>query len=216
MVSNNVVRRGLQCAMAFATVATLFAQSAPGPAPQSGQTVFISDPEEYAVYSALLSAQYPTKAPQVLVIDDWTPSSEREPNVGFVGGLAGTGAGRPDVQAETAADFETKRKQSVGLERKLSPKLSYVLVSESELTAIFHPDANGMVGRAPWREFYEKYPGAQGIMSLSRVGFNKAKNEALVYVIKQQQLLGGSACFYVLVKQQGVWKVKKTVLVWLS
>ncbi len=216
MVSNRVMRRGLQCGIAFATVATLFAQSAPAPAPQNDQGALISDPEEYAVFSALLKAQYPAKAPQILVIDDWTPSSEREPNIGFVGGLTPMGAGRPAVQPETAADFESKGMHSFRLERKFGSDLSYVLVPESDLRDIFHPDANGKVGSQPWRDFYEKYPGAQGIMSLSRVGFNKAKNEALIYVINQWGLVGGSAFYYVLVKRQGVWKVEKRVLVFLS
>jgi hypothetical protein len=216
MVSNEPMRHALQLVLAFAMVGALFAQSLPAPTPQNDQAPFISDPEEYAVYSALLNAQYATKTGQTWVIDDWTPSPGRGPNIGFVAGLAPTGAKRPDVRDETAADFETKRKQSVGLERKMGSNISYVLVPESELSDIFQPDANGKISSQPWQQFYEKYPGAQGIMSLSRVGFDKAKDEALVYVINQANLLGGSAFFYVLSKQQGVWKVKKTVLVWLS
>ncbi|MGO9642913.1 MAG: hypothetical protein ACLP1Y_16590 [Candidatus Acidiferrales bacterium] len=209
----NVLRIG---AMVFAMFALLFAQSPPAASPQTGEAVSISDPEEYAVYTALLSAEYPTKPPETLVIDDWTPSSEKGPFVGFVAGLAPSGAGRPDVQAETAADFEAKQRESFRLERKFSPKLSYVLVSESDLRDVFHHDANGKISSQPWQEFYEKYPEAQGIMSLSRVGFNKAKDEALVYLIRQWNLLGGSAFYYVLARRGGAWKVKSKILVWLS
>lgn len=216
MVSNEAMRHALQLVLAFAIVGALFAQSPPAPTPQNDQTAFISDHEEYAVYSALLQAQYPAKAPQILVIDDWTPSPEREPNIGFVGGLAPTGAGRPAVQPETAADFESKGMHSFRLERKFSSNLSYVLVPESDLRDIFHPDVNGKVGSQPWRDFYERYPGAQGIISLSRVGFNRAKDEALVYVINQADLTGGSAVFYVLAKRRGVWNIEKRVLVFLS
>jgi hypothetical protein len=149
----------------------------------------VQDPEEYAVYSALLNARYASKGVQRLVIDDWTPSTKKNQFIGLIGGLTPTGAKRPEVPTEIAADFDEKNKDTFILKNRFSMKLPYVLVAESELREIFHLDSQGHLSQDPWHLFYEKYPGSRGIISLSRLGFNSTKDVALVYVANQSGLV---------------------------
>ena len=200
----------------LATLGLFFSQLLPADPPQNGQIASVEDPEEYAVYSSLLSAKYATQKVQRLVIDDYTPSPKRDPFIGFIAGMTFSGAKRPEVQPETAKDFDAKNKESFALEKKFSLTLPYVLVSESDLREIFRRDAKGYISEGAWRRFYEKYPGAQGIMSLSRVGFNRTKDQALVYVANQSSLLGGSGSFLVLSKRNGKWEIQKEALIWIS
>src|SRR3989442_12513640 len=169
---DNLVAPWRDAILVLATLGLFSSQFLPADPPQSDQIASVQDPDEYAVYSSLLSAKYATKNVQRLLIDDYTPSPKRAPFIGFIGGMTFTGDKRPEVQPETAKDFDAKNKNSFALEKKFSLRLPYVLVSESNLREIFRPDTKGYISEGPWRRFYEKYPGAQGIMSLSRVGFN--------------------------------------------
>ena len=53
--------------------------------------------------------------------------------------------------------------------------MPYTLISLQELASSFPPTAPG------WDKFYAKYPGSQGRLALSRVGFNQAKDTAVLY-----------------------------------
>lgn len=65
--------------------------------------------------------------------------------------------------------------------------------------------------------FDEHYPGAQGLMFLSPIGFNKSHTQALVYVENTIGFGTGSSGYLVLMtKQTGVWQVVRVQLVWIS
>jgi len=186
-------------------------------AAQNSEPSPIQDAEEYAVYSAVLNAEFAAEtATRQFVIDDYTPSPKKPKFTGFIGGLTFSGAALPPIDPQTAADFDAKIKESSALERKFSLNLPYVLVSECDLRKIFPPDAQGHIDAGPWQQFYEKYPGALGIISLSRVGFNSTKQEAVVRVAVQYGLLGGSGKVFVLSKRSEKWEIRKKVTIWLS
>lgn len=65
--------------------------------------------------------------------------------------------------------------------------------------------------------FYDLYPGAQGLMYLSPIGFNQNHTQALVYVESMLGFGTGSSGYLVLMtKQNGVWQVVSVKGVWIS
>jgi hypothetical protein len=74
---------------------------------------------------------------------------------------------------------------------------------------------------ALWEEsstFRALYPGAKGIMQLSRVGFNSSLDQALVYDGYERSCTGtfGDGYIYFLQKCTGGWLVTYQERVWLS
>ncbi|HNW92689.1 MAG TPA: hypothetical protein PKM88_07270 [bacterium] len=63
---------------------------------------------------------------------------------------------------------------------------------------------------------YARYPGAQGITSFSRVGFNQDKTEALVYVGTTRGFLWGYGGTMLLRKQDGRWRKVQQFVSWIS
>lgn len=94
----------------------------------------------------------------------------------------------PGIQADTIADFEAKSKKADQLESGFSLEVPCILVTGEEINAILGAHGNG------WDNFYKKYPGAQGILSFSQVGFDRQKNQALAYFGNQSNYLGGAGC----------------------
>jgi hypothetical protein len=86
----------------------------------------------------------------------------------------------------------------------------YVLLTEENMRQIFNINQNG------WDVFYADYPGAPGITTLSRVGFNDAMDQALVYVGTQSHWLAGAGYIVLLVKVEGVWVIDQQVMTWIS
>jgi hypothetical protein len=67
-----------------------------------------------------------------------------------------------------------------------------------------------------WNEFYTGYPDSQGIMTISRVGFNREQDQALVYVGNQSDGKAGAGYCVLLTKENGVWTVQGKVMIWVS
>jgi hypothetical protein len=185
--------------------------------PQTSQSPPITDIDEYAVYSDLLNAQFSSSKVQQFVINNETSSKTKAAFVGLIGAFVGTGASRPQTEPDTKTDFDQKNEESNVLERHFELNIPYVLLSSNDLRAIFVPDGNDHhLDMDGWKRFYSQYPGAAGVLAFSRVGFNSKKNQALVYVRIQYNLLGGKAWFVVLSKTEKNWKIEKQVLMWMS
>ena len=178
----------------------------------------VEDPEEYSVYSAILSSEFSSGKVKRFVINSQTSNEGKkdQPFIGFVGGLAPSGAKRPDTKSETASDFDVKNKESGMLERKFDLKSLYVLTTNDELHRIFVVDGQGHADFNSWARFYKNYPGAPGIIAFSRVGFDRTRDEALVYMAVQSGLLGGRGMYLVLSKGGNTWKIEKRVILWFS
>jgi hypothetical protein len=174
------------------------------------------DPEDYSVYSELLNSQYKSDKLRQFVINSETVGKTKRPFTGLRSGLAPSGAKRPDADASTISDFDANNDKSILLERRFDLKAPYVLVTSDELHAIFGPDASGHYDVEGWKSFYKQYPGAVGILGLSRVGLSSKKDQALVYVEIQKNLLGGSGRFFVLSRADKTWEVQKQVVMWFS
>lgn len=120
-----------------------------------------------------------------------------------------------------ATDFLTKNKIPATLENKLFFG-KYYLVDQKEIDDFFEKaraeiqsfeeearNRNAIlriISANYWRPFYEKYPEAYGLYSLSRVGFTKNKEYAVVQIIRESSLTGYSRT-YVLRKVERGWRI---------
>jgi hypothetical protein len=166
--------------------------------------------EEYNVYSALISSvsdAIVSNTIKLVVIEENTVGSDyskrSESNEAYVR------QDMPELQQETLDNYKKANQQSYLLERQFDLPVSYILISEKEKNDIFQS------GRG-WDDFYKKYPASQGIMSLSRVGFNSQEDQALVYIGKEENWEGGRGYIFLLIKENNVWKIKREVIAWIS
>jgi len=67
-----------------------------------------------------------------------------------------------------------------------------------------------------WKKFYSQYPASNGYVRLSRVGFNKAKDQAIVNTAWMRGPLYGEGHYVLLTKQNGTWKVLKRTATWMA
>jgi hypothetical protein len=69
-------------------------------------------------------------------------------------------------------------------------------------------ESESIFGAGPgsgWDRFYKKFPGCPGIVTVSRVGLNGAKDRAMFYVGRVAGSLNGDGRIYVMKKQDDHW-----------
>ena len=171
--------------------------------------------EEYQVYNALIVKGFDLIAScfksfseiELIVIDDHT-----ETDSGFSSDLERTlrqmSEQMPALDQETINDFKLKNGQSYPLSNNFDLPVKVLLFSDEEMEEIFNDGG--------WSAFYEKYPLAQGIMGVSRVGFNSTKDQALVYVGSMCDWLYGAGYYVLFTKENGVWVIQDEVMTWIS
>jgi hypothetical protein len=148
------------------------------------------DADEYAVYSDLISSRYAKDGVSLIVVEDHT--SGESDGIWELHGIDG----------ELLKDYQAKNKAAYGLERRFSLKTSYELISEGEAIDTLS-DYEG-----DWDTFYEIYPDSQGILILSRVGFDKNKTQALVYACNQAGPAAIEGIYCLLARNGNAWAVK--------
>ena len=112
--------------------------------------------------------------------------------------------------SETIADFEAKLRSSCDVKPISLASQVVRMVTKKEVDAIFASRADG------WDEFYRKYPNTGGLWSVSRPGYNSKHDEAEVCVSHSCGPLCGTGHLYLLAKENGHWKVKNRVMLWIS
>ena len=165
---------------------------------------------EYEVYSALIEGKFSMEALQQVVIKDQT-------DIFSTLGESQDTQDRlrkelPGLKKETLEDFVTRSAENIPLKAEsfdLSKPVK--LLSESEVNSFFNStDTNG------WDSFYTQYPDSQGLLTLSRVGFDKNQEQALVYYGNMSHWLAGAGFYVLLVKTNGEWQIKKETMAWIS
>jgi hypothetical protein len=116
----------------------------------------------------------------------------------------------PGLSRETFDEFVARNKQHYPLRNRFHVKVKCAFISEKELDSIFDE------GGGWWPEFYRRYPESQGILTLSRVGFNRAKDQALVCVGDDWGNLAGAGYCVLVVRKKAAWRVRGTVGLWVS
>lgn len=161
--------------------------------------------EEYEVYCALIQSAYHNA---LIIIKDTTADPDARP-------FSPSDAAHfmrnyhPELGDEIWSDFTTKNEKPSVLERRFTLSVEYTFVSMRELESIF-ADSSG------WDGFYAKYPGSQGVLTLSRVAFNKAKDTAVLYTANQFGWDGGEGNMVLMKKTGGRWTVEGQSMMWIS
>ncbi|MGC2420612.1 MAG: hypothetical protein WA405_03070 [Candidatus Acidiferrales bacterium] len=110
--------------------------------------------------------------------------------------------------AEAKTDFDANAKQHCALPASIEPRDRVVFVTPEQEDALFPNRPRD------WQAFYKEYPHASGLTALSAIGFNKARDKALVYIANSCDNLCGGGYFVLLVKKEGKWEVIKTSVTW--
>lgn len=171
--------------------------------------------EEYAVYSDLLGQMEYSKTPITFVINNETSDREKldENSVKYYEDnsmFTASGAFNLKLDEGLVKDYNRKNSEPHKLEKKFSVPQIVFLVSSEELDEIFWGGGGG------WDEFYAIYPTSTGTISLSRVGFNKEKNQAFVYFANQSHYKAGAGYYIMLSKEGDNWKIIDRVMIWIS
>jgi hypothetical protein len=180
----------------------LLCSCSPG-SPSSTATPPHIEAEEHAVYSALVR-QNPVgyNLGSSVVIRQQT-----------VAGLDMLELALENVHALPAKLVESYRSRNAApyaLGANLDLEQDYALMLEEEYKEIFDR------GGAPWAKFEAKYPEARGFILFSRVGFDADVDQALVSMGFRCGDLCGAGGLYLLVKEDGNWKVQEELIVWQS
>lgn len=176
---------------------------------ESADTTLIGDlyAEEYYVYKAYIEDRFDYQTIVIMESTFW--------GVYMVYAMARTEFGAslaedmPTLDTATYEDFLAKNEESYLLEDSFNLSAQIVLMSEKELVEIFQ-EGEG------WDDFYEKYPSSQGIMNVSRVGFNTTMDQAFFYLGNQSYWLSGSGYYVLLTKKDGIWVIESEVMIWIS
>jgi hypothetical protein len=164
--------------------------------------------EEYAIYSSILENSYMGSQTQCIVIEDHTTvkflSTEDEQSMNYYR------ENLPGATEDLFEDFFLRNKESIPLEPGFTVDIPVILISADKISFFFSGEGDG------WGRFYKAYPGAQGIMGLSRAGFAADMDQALVYVGNQSNYLAGAGYLLLMEKQDGSWKIDQSLMVWIS
>lgn len=174
---------------------------------------------QYAVYDALIadddlipyfsrkSKLFSKESNSLLIIERTNVDYLESPN--FRQLLAEVPNWLSSLSKSTFDDFLENNKSRVPLKDSFTLPVKRVFISDEELKTILKSELY-------WEGFYKKYPNSQGVMTLSNVGFDAQKKQALVYVSNIRGSLDAIGVYVVLEKQNDIWRVKERYEAWAS
>lgn len=176
------------------------------------------DPDEYNVYSALLTQSYISEGETQVVIDNYTQNVSVYYDDDIKEHFNYLRKRLPSLSQRTIDDFKSKD-GSHPLHRSFNVKIKYTLISHEQFERFAGPNGTMGMSRVGWETFYREYPGASGFLLLSRVGFDPKKTQALVFVLHMRGNPSGrwwgDGSYLLLVKKNGLWRVhRRTVILY--
>jgi hypothetical protein len=160
--------------------------------------------EEYAVYSALIRQNpigYNLGASFVI----------REQTVSDLDMFERTMEYADRLPSQLVDSYRSRNAASYTLDPNLDIEQGYSMLAQEEFEQIFL-HRKGSV----WTPFQEAYPEAGGMIIFSRVGFDKKEEKALAEFGFRCGDLCGAGGLYLLVKEDGNWKVQEELMAWQS
>lgn len=165
--------------------------------------------EEYAIYSDLIGKVYGDDAAKQFAI-------EKRIDAKFIDSDYKSVVEKLSLDANLVKDFNERNNSTAELENRFNLKSKAILLSAAELKEIFKPERSyGETAEEDWANFRKKYQ-TFSLLRLSRVGFNKNQDKALVVLGSQYGWLGGDGFYYLLVKKRDGWEIKKKLRAWIS
>jgi hypothetical protein len=170
--------------------------------------------EEYAVYDALLTASKEFSLGsgyQYVTVYDQTGLSER-----FTQGandlVSALRLEMPGITEELVTNLIAANTEPYHLAPRLAFEVPVVLVSWQEYQTL----SNELDEQQCFEVVRERFPHPefQGWFRLSRVGFNQAMDQALVYV--ESYVCNGAGFVALMEKQDNTWSMTAYTLIWLS
>jgi hypothetical protein len=183
-------------------MAACTARPTASPAPSANQV----NVEEQAVYAFLLAKMYEHKD-YVIMATTATGASgvdDTAQTLNYV--LQNMHA----LDPLTVDNFKSRNEAAYPIRPDMNLGNPYTLLTQAERSRIFGQNQSG------WEIFYNLHPQAPGITTLSRVGFNAALDQALVYIGTQSNWLAGSGYYILLKKDAGGWSIDQQVMTWIS
>ena len=118
------------------------------------------------------------------------------------------------ITDDLVEDFKYKNRKPQTILRPFPSGTRVTFITEAERSAMF----TGCMGeiKCGWKTFYDKYPGAPGITRLSRVGFNRKRDTALVYIGHVRHWEAGEGMYLLLTKTNSEWKVISRTRGWIT
>jgi hypothetical protein len=174
---------------------------------------------EYEIFSAFIARSFVGKAgnervafpvSQIIIVDrtDYDPS-EIEEEMSWKETRKFLRKQVPSLQLATTDNFREANLSQAALQQRFGLPLPYQLVVGSTLDSIIHDIAD-------WPQYYKQYPGAQGFLTFSRVGFSPDGEQAMFYVTNHCGGKCATGSFVVARKRDAKWAVVKEVIFWVS
>jgi hypothetical protein len=116
--------------------------------------------------------------------------------------------GLSDLDSSTYSNFIELNKSSYELDSIIVPNRIIFFIDTSE--------AQNIIKNGQWTYFFNKYPNSKLIMSLSRIGFNNYKNQALIYTTNNNYLSGNYGFYMLYSFVDNKWKVIQSIMVFLK
>ncbi len=171
-------------------------------------------PDEYLVYNAVIERTYIRPGIKRVVVDDRTPFPYDSSKVDIpretdwmMKGFAPV-----SIEPETVASYFAANRKPSRIHNHFTlsvPVILYDLEARDSFSRF-------VKNRDFWTAFYHRYPHSSGILALSRVGFNRTEEQALVYVRSSCGSLCGAGEYYLLSRKGGIWRVEARFLVEVS
>jgi len=175
-----------------------------------GQPFRDTSAEEYAVYSTIIDTLHHEERLRVFPIRDHTAPCARNNEWCSPGQLRNR---LPDLRAETLNDYVAQNHTAAALSKSFGLRRPAIMLSDPDLSSMlvttklkvnFSPLSSRKIN---WSVFYDRYPLAPGMVSLSRVGFDSEMKQALVYEEMQANDNGTWGRYLVLRKESGEWLI---------
>ena len=165
--------------------------------------------EEYAVYSAML-VDYVFEERGVMIIANPTVRWDEPLTMKTLEFSSTdlktfiTSANAPVLSQETLDDFLLRNKSNRWLMPKFEIDRKYILVDFREIKKLA---SDFSATDQEWKAFRQEFSESCGFTTLSRVGFNRRIDQALVHIGWRCPSLCGHWSYLLLAKKDGVWKV---------
>lgn len=162
--------------------------------------------EECAIYSIVIKAIADKSSAPLLIINNEATlvQVEYQPPDQFLSSLKSFVWAATD---DTITDFVSQNKDSSNLKLCSGIPVKFKLYNDAELRETLHKSNNYSITE---KDIQRGYPDADGVVTLSKVGFNKTFDQALLHVSKAACRKPCFSLDYVLlVKDGNAWKIQR-------